>query len=194
MLLMLLGCAPDNTMVAAPGMPFELGEVASALFVTDYWASQQEPSSSDSGLLVLSSFGLTCGDVSAPRWRWDEERGMEPENDMVVIDLSWSWYPFDSREDTQPPISLGWAGLYAQSTSIVERVGDGLQYRRMDVTLWTGGTEYELYEASGLLEVLGVEQGKVQASLDHALLEATISALNCGTEEPETEDTGYYYY
>ncbi len=193
MLLLLLGCAPDNTMVAAPGMPFELGEVASALFVSDYWSSQQDPKDSDEGLLVLSSFKLTCDEVRATRWRWDDDRVREAGNDVVVVRPSWWWYPFEWDDDTEPPGSLSWAGLYAQHLRIEEKAGEGRVRRDLRVDVWQDGTSYELDGAQGFLDIEGLEDGKVRAKLQHDLVEANVAARNCGAEEPEGSDSGYYY-
>lgn len=186
----ILACTGPNELVATEGMPFELNEMKSSLFITEFYGSTRDDRAE--GFFVLTDFALGCEDILDQRWLWgDEDYWLKGQ--MVLINVDWYWWPMDWQAETEPPGSLGWKGLYGENVNITEKAGEGMVRRDMRTGLWSDGTGYELDSALGLLDIQGIEGGKVIASLEHDLMRGELAAKNCGVQDGEGTDSGYYY-
>jgi len=187
-ILFLAACT--NTMSADATAPFSLGTLKSALFIAD--AASAERADYGRAYLILSSTKLRCQDVQAPQWSSGDDTVLW-EDDHVIATVYWSYSPFDWEDYQEGDGRAGWQGTYGSGVNVQERAREGTVYRQFWLDVASSGTQWELDGQLGLLEIGDSDGSTARGTLDHQSVDARFAAENCGTQEPEEWDTGYYW-
>lgn len=182
MLFLLLGC---NSLSTPRGIPIDISGLRSALWMTDRYISEE--SDYASAYVLLSSEDVRCATFRESEFTQDE--GAIWQGDHVLLYVNWYYSPFDWT-DYEGGTNPGWEGMYGAGISSQENVGEGLVTRRMNVHLYDDGVRTSPSTEVGVLEL--DYSGSISGRLDHASVESRFSAEDCGEQDAQDYDTGWY--
>lgn len=166
-MMWLLACA--NSMHPTGGAPFELATMQSAIIV------QTPDSDPEAGVgfadLTLSSGVLSCGDAAE-----DLDDRVGPDGSVVQLRLRWYHESFDIDD---PPVDMGWEGLYLQAEQRAVSDQQGAVHRSFFTTVYTDQQQWQLDQFPGELEVTSFGD-QVEGRLDQQWVRGRFSAERCG--------------
>lgn len=164
-MMLLLACT--NRVTLDPGLPVDIRQVASALYVESNFSN---PPNDGSALLLLSTGGVSCeqlGEVDAFGLTWlADEGGFTVQQSGVLVELVW--------------LQTGWLGAYPVGGELV--TDEGVRSARLYA--YEDGDLYALNTDSGAVFLDILEDGGVQGRIETRQVQSSFVTENCGQAAP----------